>query len=311
MGDKRDATALSGLMIDEISLVDDPANPLAKAVIIKAKKGGMPCADCKTPKECKAKGGCANDEPDGDEMKKSLQAVRDAIGEFAPAIIKHLGETAGDEAAALGAAILKEREMDLEELTKALEGATATIEAQTAEITKLKAERDEAVTKAKEKAKEKGEEKSEDELLKNVPESIRKRLADAEKASSDAKEAIEKMRDERELNERIAKAKADGIHEADKVGAILHRVTKGKATAEDTAEIERLLKAAAAQDKTSELYKARGSSVAVEGDPEAILKAKAAEIRKGKPELSDAVAYDMALQQNPAVYAELKKRRGA
>lgn len=197
--------------------------------------------------------------------------------------------------------------MDLEELTKALEKSAETIDAQAAEIIKLKAERDEAVAKAKDADKA---EKTDEELLKSVPESIRKRLADAEASTAAANAAIEKMRDDRELADRITKAKADGIAEPDKVGGILHRMTKNKATAEDTAEIERLLKAAAAQDKTSELYKSRGSSTASDGDPEVLLKAKAEDIRKAKPTLTFEQAYSEAMEANPALYdAFIAKRR--
>ncbi len=312
---------LTKLTIDELSLVDDGANPEAHVAIVKSKKGvckEMPCADCKTPDKCKAAGGCAKEkEPDGDEgaspskIGKAMAVVekmREAIAELAPEIAERVAKAfpADTEAADLVAALLTENDMNLEELTKALEEAKATIEAQTAEIAKLKGERDEAITKANVKT----DKEADEDVLKGLPESVRKRFEDIEKDNAAQKVLIEKMAAEREEAVFVEKAKELKIGDAKIVGPLMRRIEKGLTTAEDAKVVETLLKAASAQASAGKLFEALGSSGSEAADPESVLKAKAEEIQKASPGMSYESAYSKALEQNPKVYdAFIAKRR--
>lgn len=299
------------LEISEISLVDDPANEDAKVEIVKmAKPKAVNMADV------------AND-------------LLTAISELAPEIVEkalNVGSyPANSEAASTAEAILKETLMDIEKLAKSLEDADAKIEkmqadleaakAKTEEITK-RAEKAEADLKAANEKIEKGAkageaEETDEDILKSLPEAVRKRFEDMnsrlEKAEKDRAEEIEKaakLTEDREVSEAIEKARKLGAPDPDKVGPMLRRIAKGKTTEEDLKVVEAIIKQnAAIEVKLPDLFKSIGSAVAVEGDPEEILKVKADEIKKAKPELSAAQAYDEALQQNPAIYAAYKAKR--
>jgi len=301
---------LTDMEIHEISLVDEPANEDARVVIVKAKNG----ADPSKPSS----------------VAKVAGAVLAAIEEMSPQIVERAmaeGFSADPDAAAAATAILQETVMDMEAVTKALEDAEAKLdmlekratEAEAAlqakdEVIKAKdAELAELVAKGKsKKADMKADddetaEDDEDEVMKSLPESIRKRLAEADALREEVRKANEKA----ELDAHIAKAKALGAADADAVGGLLLRVAKGTTTQDDAKALEDLLKSAKAVDDKSPLFKSLGTSAAVDGDPEAILKAKADEIvTKSSGKLTFAQAYDQALQENPGLYtAFIAKRR--
>lgn len=315
MSEKHEITSM---ILDEVSVVDDPANPEANIIITKAKF--TPCADCKTPDVCKSKGCSLDKSCNGDHAVKKSAAVMaeiaKALREFSPAIIERVGAAlpSDTEAAEMAAFFLKEKSMDIEDLNKALgeaktalDQSAAVIKTKDDEIAKLKTERDEAIAKTKAPP---AKEQTEEDLLKSLPEALRKRFVAMEAASKVQADEIEKMRTEREEAEAIEKAR--GLAGDPKVvGPVLMRIRKGKATDADVAEIERLLKAQAAQEKTANLYKTHGSSVAVDGNPEDLLKAKAEDIAKAK-NISFAKAYAEVLEANPDLYnAYLAKRRPA
>ncbi len=312
-------TQLTKLTIDELSLVDDGANPEAHVAIVKAKKGvckEMPCPTCKSPAACKSAGGCANEsEPDGDEGGKGskvgkaasvVEKMREVINEMAPDIAGRVAKAFPNdhEAADLVAALLTENDMNLEELTKALEEARSTIEAQAVELAKAKSERDEAVAKAK------GGKTEEDDVLKALPEHIRKRFDDIEKTNAAQAAVIEKMATDREEAEFIEKAKGFKIGDAKIIGPLMRRIEKGLTTAEDAKTVEELLKSAGAQAETSNLFKSAGAVLADGANPDDVLKAKADEIKKANPKLTHEQAYSQALTENPQAYdAYVAKRR--
>lgn len=295
---------LTDMVLDEISLVDAGANPEAKVVIVKAKG---PAAD-------KAS---ADDEPDDSrkigKRAEAIAALRDVIKSMAPAIIERVGAACPEfqGAAGIAAALLKERDMDLQELEKALKeaekalaDASTVAKAKDEEIAKLKAERDEAIAKAKKP------EQTDEDIMKGLPEPVRKRLEEAEAVARVANERVEKMAAAAEEADAILKAKDLGIGDAKAIGPLLLRVRKGKSTEADAAEIERLLKAAANQATTAGLFKSAGSAASDVADPEAVLKAKAEEIRKADPKLTYEQAYDRATRENPGLYtAYIAKRR--
>lgn len=331
------ANELTDMEITEISLVDEPANSDARVVIVKAKSGFKPCDDCKDPKGCMAKGKCAvkksmdGDEDDMDEeddmeeeaagrMKKSAApispariagAILTAITELSPQIVEKAlaeGFSANRDAAGMAEEIIKETIMDMTALSKALEEAEAKMEALEKRAsdaeTALKEAND---TIAKAKAAEPAAEPSEEEVLKSLPEAIRKRL---EKAKED-EATIAKMAAEAEEKEAVEKARSMKVAEPEKIGPMLLRIAKGKSTAEDAKAIEAILKQNAAIIEKAPIFKSIGTAAAVEGDPEEILKAKAAEIQTASEgKLTYAQAYDEALKRNPSIYdAYIAKRR--
>ena len=299
------ATELTDMVIDEISLVDDPANEQARVAIVKARGGAAPESD----------------------VTGALARIKKAFEDIAPALAQTLAEgLSANEAAATAATALKEYGMDIESLSKALEDAEAKLtalskRADQAEAGILDAEKvikakDEEITKLQAAAPAVDAPASDEEVLKGLPESIRKRLEASEAAALAAETAVTKMRDETERNEAIVKAKSLKVGDPEVVGPLLLRVAKGKTTAEDAATLERVFKAvgeqSAAGDRLFRAVGADGSNAADAGDPEQVLKAKADEIRKAKPTLTGAQAYAAALEQNPDVYdAYINKRRVA
>jgi hypothetical protein len=67
------ATRLKKLRLNEISLVGDGANPGARVLLYKSEDEFKPCADCKDPKGCAIKKGCAVDKTgtSGDRLATS------------------------------------------------------------------------------------------------------------------------------------------------------------------------------------------------------------------------------------------------
>lgn len=298
------------MTIDEISLVDEGANGEARVVIFKAKKGTPPKKQDMVDDD--------NDDDsnkDGDDDNDVARTLLTKFGQAVP------GGLPGDpDAAAFAAAQLKEQDMDIEALSKALEDAEAKLVA----LEKRTNEAESALEDANAVIKSKDEEISdlqksleagnggEDDFMKSLPESVRKRFEDAEAKAKAAEEAVAKMQDAAEAQEAIAKAKELGVGNADEVGPLLLRVRKGKTTEADAAALETMLKAQAAQSKVSHLFKAMGSTNAVDGDPEALIKAKADEIQKSTKGMTAEQAYAKAVDENPDLYnAYIAKRRAA
>lgn len=356
-------TKLTNMSIDEISIVDDPANEAARVEIVKA-KGFKPCEGCKSPDACIEKRQCQADVSKGkpkdfgdamkretervnaykmfDDIYKATDALRsaimgtiedveqddrpavvgkniDAFVEYikglAPSILAKARAGDGDDPAA-DAAQLQEMMMNIEQLSKALEDAEANL----ATLEKRAADAEKRATEAEAIAKAKAGELAElkksaggetEDVLKSLPEAIRKRFEEAEAKTKAAEDAIAKMKDESEVKEAIAKAKDLGIGKAEDVGPLLVRVTKGKTTADDAKTLEQLLKSAGEVASKSNLFRSMGSTVAEGVDPDALLKGKAEDIRKAKPELSFEQAYTKAVEANPDLYsAYIAKRRG-
>ena len=238
------AQQLTDLRIDEISLVDDPANPEAHVEIFKRRTS-------------------------------------------------------------------KESDMDVELINKALTQAEASLEAQGKELAIYKARAEKAEAALLAAAGSKDDDDDEEEILKSLPAGIRKRLEDGKAAEV----ALAKAKADAEEGDAITKARAFCPTDADAktVGPLLLRVAKGKTTADDAETLTRLLKSAAAISARSDLFKSLGADAAGDAveDPEAILKAKAAEIKKANKGMTDEAAYSEALDQNPELYsAYIAKRRG-
>jgi hypothetical protein len=90
------------------------------------------------------------------------------------------------------------------------------------------------------------------------------------------------------------------------------RVAKGMTTAADATTLESLLKSVSAVAGDSLLFKSLGSDSSLDGEPEALLKTKAAEIQKANSGMTYEAAYAKALEQNPSLYnAYISKRRAS
>lgn len=328
------AQQLTDMSIDEISLVDDPANEQARVLIVKAKGGKKAAAkslEIEITEEDESTSGEESTTADGmedeDEKTKRLMArVKKAIEGIAPRVAQTLAgsPSADNDAANTAAASLKEYVMDIETLSKSLEEAEAKLAAlakraddaeaalkDAGEVIKAKEAEIETLTKSAEPA---AEPVAEEDVLKSLPESIRKRLEESEKVAKAAQAEIAKMRDESERAEAIAKAKELKVGDPDVVGPLLLRVAKGMSTAEDAAALTALLKGAGEVADQSALFKSVGSDAAVDGEPEELLKAKAAEIQKVNTGMTFEQAYVKAMEENPSLYnayVSKSKRRAA
>lgn len=300
---------LSDMTIDEISLVDDPANAQAQVVIVKARSGK------KKPASPDVEDG-ETDEMDTDSL---VAQVKKALAHIAPRVAQTLagGFSAEDQSVtdATEAAAL-EFEMDIEALAKSLEEAEAKIEAVAkanedaqAEIARLNEElaaKDEEIAKAREGAGE------EEDVLKSLPEPIRKRIEESEAIAKAAQAEIAKMKDAAETAEAITKAREVGFGDPEAVGPLLMRVRKGMTTVADADALEAMLKSAAAVDKSSGLFRTAGVDQARPAGGESALDAAAAEIQKANSGLTREQAITKALEANPDLYADyVAKRRAA
>lgn len=311
---------LTDMEITEISLVDEPANEDARVVIVKSKDGFKPCDDCGDPAGCMKKASCA---AKGKVAKASVEAITDAvlaaIEELTPEIVAKAmagGLPAETEVKDTATAVIKEFLMDIEAISKALQQAEASIVAITkrAEEAEAKVTALEAVVKAKDAEISKGkspEVDPDEEFLKSAPAAVRERILKDRARIAEQDAAIAKARDEAEVKEAVEKARAyTKVAKPEDMGPALLRIRKGKSTEDDAKLIEQLLAAAAASTAIGAIFKSIGTANAVEGDPEAVLKAKAEEIQKANSGMTYAQAYDRALSENPEVYsAYIAKRR--
>ena len=277
------AQKLTDMIIDEISIVDDPANEQARVVITKMKAA----PNGQTGSE----GSSGDDDPASavnKEFQMDLENLAKAL-EDAEAKLTTLEKRTTDAEAALADAneVIKAKEAEIEELQKGYKAAAA-----------------------KSNDGDADDEDEEKKVMKSLPESIKKRLEDFEKRAAEAETTLAKMREEKDTADAIAKAKSLNFGKAEEIGPLLMRVTKGTTTAADAETLERLFKAAGEQGKVTNLFRSVGSDTAVEGDPETLMKAKAEEIQKANKGMSFEQAYTKAMEDNPSLYnAYVAKRR--
>lgn len=284
------AQKLTDMIIDEISLVDDPANEQARVVITKAKAA----PEGQTGSE----GSSDNIETASADQFKEFQMDMENLAkalEDAEAKLETLEKRTSDAEAALADAteVIKAKEAEIAELQKGY---------------KAKAEKGDKAEKSDDADMD--DEDEDKKVMKSLPESIKKRLEDFEKRAAEAETTLAKMREEKDTADAIAKAKTLNFGKAEEIGPLLMRVTKGLTTAADAELLERLFKAAGEQGKVTNLFRSVGSDTAVEGDPEVLMKAKAEEIRKANTGMSFEQAYAKAMDENPSLYnAYVAKRR--
>ena len=225
----------------------------------------------------------------------------------------------------------KEEEPTLESLGKKVEELTKTVETQTKAI-EAKDKEIESLKKKEDKKDEKSQEEIDAEVMKSLPEPVRKRLeaqdAEIKKANEAAAKASEEARiakEAREKTEAIEKAKKEIPNlpgEDEEKGKVL-QVLNSKLTKEEVESVMKLFKAG---DKALHtLMTSTGydhADLGGDGSEEGIRKSegakgeieeKAAEIRKSNPKLTDAQAFTKACNENPSLYqkmrAEEKKAR--
>lgn len=278
------AQKLTDMIIDEISIVDDPANEQARVVITKMKAA-----------------------PEGQTGSEGLSgeidtASADQIKEF-QMDMENLAKALEDAEAKLET--LEKRTSDAE---SALADATEVIKAKEAEIAEL--QKGYAAKANKSDDNDEDDQDEEKKVMKSLPDSIKKRLESFEKRAAEAEATLAKMRDEKDTADAIAKAKSLNFGKAEEIGPLLMRVSKGTTTAADAETLERLFKAAGEQGKVTHLFKSVGSDTAVDGDPEVLIKAKAGEIQKANNGMTFEQAYAKAMEENPSLYnAYIAKRR--
>jgi cell division protein FtsB len=279
---------LKNMRVTEVSLVDEGDNPGADVVVIK-RRGSDAVAAFEAFAETVAK---LNDLASGEE---------------------------GEVGAAVAADILKGMNMNIEELNAKLGQIEETVEAVTkakddaeAEVAKLKAEVEAKDAEIEKLKVSKGDADAEDDVLKSLPESIRKRLEDAEASAARATEAITKANEQREIDSCIEKARTFGFAEPTALGEAMFRVTKGRSTEADATLIEEAFAKANAALKGSKLFEPIGKSLGGDAnDPETKLRQAALDIQKAKPALSYEAAYAEAMNANPTLYDEIAKTRRA
>jgi hypothetical protein len=330
------------LRIGELSLVDEACVPGSDVVVIKARKGGLSetheSYDNRDRSEGQWHPGGAQ-VSEAELIEKGLKPYADLVeqleassisvsdflaqGDAMVASLMTEAETGGSpvakSAANTVASMVMESVVDLKELntayaalearvevlngeTNVAKGRAAAAEAALAEANAALAAKDEQIAKSKPAPTQAEQDEV---VLKGLPEHLR-----AEFVQNRAD------REARDNEAEVAKARKMGLADPEAVGKALR--TLRAADADALAIVEKAMYSAADTNKAAKgLMKSYGVAVAEgtdgEDDPEAALQAKADEVRKARPELSAAQAYDLALDANPALYGQIvaKRRAGA
>jgi regulator of replication initiation timing len=277
--------------VREISLVDEGDNPHADLLILKRRDMLVP-----TP---------------------VLKARFASASAMAGALFELAAGAEGQDGCDRAQEILKGMDMDINTLNEKLAEIEVNLETVTKANTELKAENESlkaANAELVEKAKAAPAAETDEDILKGLPEPVRKRLEAAEAAAAAATELVEKANAERETGEYVAKARALNVTDADGVGGLLYRIAKGKTTAEDADKFEGILKQAGTINAEGEkLFTAIGKSAAQDAsdadEAQRELDGKIEAIQKAKPTLSYAQAYTEALDANPSLYERVAKRK--
>lgn len=330
------ANQLSNMQIEEISLVREPASPGADVLLYKS-KDSQPNAEelVKELQTLVAKFGIDVDVPKKDAHTDMVSALHKSLEGIATAT-----NLTKSQKTALIKKSVDEFNEALAVLAKGADGsdkgdtampdiAKMSVEDKTALLKALKDDKDhETVFKGagcapgmkknenadgtdepmdgaettKGKMKKSAAETANEEAVNKALEPLQKQL----KEQADQIAAFQKAEDERV---RLAKANEmtkglTGV-KAEDVSTVL------KGMSEDAVKLlEGVLKSAAEQARLAEVTSVKGAPVHKEGSAMAIAKAKADEIRKAKPELTQEQALTKAFEADPALYdrAESEKR---
>jgi len=152
-----------------------------------------------------------------------------------------------------------------------------------------------------------------DDVLKGLPEAVRKMVEDSQKRAEEAEKIAKQVQDEALTREYVTKAQAftNLTMDVEKVGPVLKRIAS--ASAEDYAEVEAILKAAnELVSKNTLIMKELGSgSSDAGGDAWAKIEAQAQElVTKSADGLTKEQAILKVLRDNPDLYTEYQKELG-
>lgn len=191
--------------------------------------------------------------------------------------------------------------LDLESLPadvlEVLEAADAKIQELTAELAKQRSEPseddDDEVTK----------------MLLALPEPVRKMVEDAQRDAAEARAEVAKVREEREIEERVAKARAAWPLlplDAERIGRVLHRVAKMDAGLVD--ELSQVLTAANEAVAQSRFFTELGSGVPVpvEGSAYAEIVSLAKSKVADGTYANEAAAISAVAAERPDLYARYR-----
>lgn len=208
---------------------------------------------------------------------------------------------------------------DLAQMTAEMARATTTIadltkraedaEGKVADLTK-RAETAEAKVVEIAKRAETGE-SEEDAILKAADPVVAAELVRLRKSNAAATQALAKMAEAEEIAKAVARVRVDFPNlpvKPEDFGPVLKRAV-GSLSAEDAAELARVLKAA--DNAIVDATRATGLGVpfVAKGSAEQEIEAKAGEIAKAES-VSFAKGYDIALQRNPDLYRRYLEERG-
>jgi hypothetical protein len=290
---------LTDLEVTEISLVDSPANALAKVLITKRKDDEPELVDiAKTPPWhiVERDGawlvlGVENGKTYGthDSRAKAIAQLRALYANAAPS---EKTEKGGTDTAHV-AAVEPQEDDDMSEELK------AQVEKLQADLLAATKERD--TYKAKVDAAENTPEAIEKRQLDALPASVRKRLEETEAE-------LKQMREARSESEWIAKAK--DIGQPTEIGVILKRMSAGQSTVEDVEKIASRLKALAEQARVGKLFATVGSDgndgdVANDAEGKFMAESKAMAKAESIP-LQDAM--ERVAKNKPDLYAEVREQ---
>lgn len=277
-------TRIVGLELDEVSFVGDPANPLAKVLLLKrgVKKDAL------------------------DEKREAYtSALKDKITE-AMADAK----TPGELQRALDscfqefykAAKSKPKEaitmpLDLSAVSKEVQDFVAKLQADLKAAEELIAEAEAKLAAAPKP------EPSQADLEKSLPESVRKMVEAARAEAASAAAEVQKLRDEKEDKEFVEQAGAypQIIAKAAEFGPIFKALSKGAPDA--FPKLKELLKSVNEQMRVGKLFNTLGGDERPGGDfPEAQVAARARALVQKDAKLTIQDAYSAVFAEDPGLY---------
>lgn len=317
------AQLLRELKVKRVDLVDAGDNPPAAVVLYKRRSDSQATRARIAKLKTLIKGYMDGEaKTTGEALEaQAMRALLAALYESINSIVEDdevadkvtLIEQSLNEALAALSSVKKEKPMqiDLSKLSPEVKAHIEKLEAdkKTAEtsVAALTKERDELKTKAAAApAPAPTPEEVEKAKVAALPEDLRKRF--------EANEAeVAKLREERETDEYVAKARALPLvgTTPEKFGPVLRRIAKGKATAEDVAEVERLVKSMGEVAKAGKAFAELGTGAqGLTGDTAYAKASNLAEqlVKDGK-EKSFHKALDKVWDANPDLWKQYSNER--
>lgn len=320
------AQMLTDMNIEEVSLVDDPANPGAKVLLWKRKNGGdMTKKDDSGLKAsllqvlqkfgmygAPEQATTFNDLDDGREKQEMIQVLSDSLVSIAgdtslsdedkksymqQSVSEFLAEIGSSQETEKGNADDPASMQTKGDMMKTIDLSTLSKENKEQLLKQLQDEQAAAGSTGEPAGNEGGDAMKKEQ----IDEVVTKALEPVQKELKDAQALIAKMNDEKAAAVRLEKAKdiTKGL-----AGVDVEKVAEMLKGLDDAGQetLASVLKAASEQSKLATLLKTAGSDTAKPGSADEIAKSKADEIRKANPKLSEQQALAMAWEQNPGLY---------